>query len=239
MIDPRTVMVGIPCYSGRVEAHAAGSLIQCSRLFNAVSFKCGVSHVALARNYVVHTFMHSPFQWLVFIDDDIAFHPNDFELLLEPVTSEEGITRVPCKQLKRPDYVADAAPFQEVTADADAIVCAEYSYKDDALTPCSGGLGFTRIHRSVFEAIRDLKHEDGTPRTWQFQSGGQLCCDFFPCGALFSQIVPSAQWTGEDHGFFALAGLAGFRPRIEKRTQLFHVGRKAYPYTGDRSAGAN
>lgn len=245
MINPRTVRVVIPCYSGRIVAELAGSLIASSRYFSAVSFMQGVSHVALARNQIAHSFLRSDSEWLVSIDDDIAFHPQDFGLLMEPTDNrmrgDTAPTRIECTQLAKSDQPMGAlgivGALLDVQAEADALVCAEYSYKDDNLRPCRMGLGFTRIHRSVFEKIRDLKHEDGEPRTWQYQSAGQLYTDFYPCGALFAQVLPTAQWTGEDHGFFALAALAGIVARIETRTQLYHIGTKAYPYAGDRGGG--
>lgn len=247
MIDPRQVFVAIPTYSGRIVAEAMGSLIHCTRYFAQISLTVGVSHVALARNFIAAKFLASGLEWLVTIDDDIAFVPSDFETLLEPVASFQGPlvseaeapTRIKCAGLRPPDpeLVGYAINYGQpppgpvrMSIEADAIVCAEYSFKDDSLTPCRQGLGFTRIHRSVFEAIENLKHADGAARTWQFIKDGRLLTDFYPCGALLAQILPSAPWTGEDHGFFLLAQLAGFTPRIETRTKLFHVGTKAYPY---------
>lgn len=233
MFDQRSVMVAVPCYGGRVVCELAGSLIHASRFFGAVSFIPGVSHVALARNLIAEGFLRSPFEWLVSIDDDIGFHPNDFGLLMDAcdadydkrceANSEPLPTRITCAQ-------HNGDPQSAYVAAADALVTAEYAYKVEPFTPCRQGLGFTRIHRSVFEAIQNLKHEDGSARTWQFTHQGRLLTDFYPCGALLAQIVPNAPWTGEDHGFFLLAKLAGIVPRIETRTQLYHFGIKAYPY---------
>lgn len=242
MIDPRLIRVSIPCYDGRIEHELAGSLVGSARLYSGLTFQAGCSNVALARNYAAHSFLMSHHEWMVCIDADMAFHPNDLRLLLEPTVEDtSGIlpTRVRTKLLVpfSKDEANGTLHVEERIDEADALVSAEYSYKTDELRPCRLGFGFVRIHRSVFEAIRELKHEDGSPRTWQFNAQGQTYTDFFPQGALFSQLVPSASWTGEDHGFFALARIAGFVPRIEKRTQLFHIGRKAYPYAGDQGGG--
>jgi hypothetical protein len=56
--------------------------------------------------------------------------------------------------------------------------------------------------------------------------------DFYPQGAMISALVPEVSYKGEDHGFFTLCMLAGIIPRIETRTRLIHIGRKAYPYFG-------
>lgn len=231
MIDPRSVFVGIPCYSGSMVAELCGVLIATSRMYGRVSIKQSVSHISLARNMIAEQFKQSGLEWLLTIDDDIAPRPEDMELILGTAPVDyfhevgEGPTRVSCPLLEQ---------GSRVMGSADAIVCAEYSYKDDLLRPVHLGLGFTRIHRSVFEALDNLKHtDDGSPRLWQFTHEGKLLVDYYPSGPLTAMLVPGAPWTGEDHGFFMVCKLAGIVPRIETRTRLHHIGRKAYPYIGD------
>jgi hypothetical protein len=240
MIDPRQVMVCIPSYSQRIVAEAVGSLIACTRFFAQISITQGVSHVAMARNLIAEKFLRSGLEWLVSIDDDIAFTPNDFQILMEPRAThadETQPTQIYCNQMSmRSGGRTDDGTMDRVSLPADAIVCAEDSYKDDTLTPCRQGLGFVRIHRSVFESLQKLQHEDGTARLWQSMYQGRMVTDFYPSGPIVSMIVPGAPWTGEDHGFFLVCRLAGIIPRIETRTKLFHVGSKAYPYVGGSSA---
>lgn len=230
MIDPRTVMLAVPAYNHQVMAEAAGFWIACAqRFFAAVSIKQGVSSVSLARNLIAETFLQSNFEWLICQDQDIIASPQDFQFLMEP-TLHEVETESTKIELRMRDGMRGLA---------DVIVSAEYSYKDDALRPCRYGLGFTRIHRSVFEIIRELRHEDGSPRTWQCLFQGRLMTDFFPQGPFISQVIPNGEWKGEDVGFFTLASLADIVPRIETRTRLWHVGTKAYPYLGADQSGAN
>src|SRR5882672_5730122 len=138
MIDPRTVMVAIPTYSQRVVAEALGSLVASARLFAAISLTQGVAHVAMARNIVVEKFLRSGLDWLVTIDDDIAFTPADFQILMEPMqafdyaTNEsepagDHPTRTRCKGFAGETHLP-------AMIDADAIVCAEYSYKSEEHT---------------------------------------------------------------------------------------------------------
>lgn len=255
MIDPRQVMVCIPSYSQRIVAEAVGSLIACTRFFAQISITQGVSHVAMARNLIAEKFLRSGLEWLVSIDDDMAFTPNDFQILMEPcapyyaesptdqniarleqsAAEGEHPTHVTCSQYRTKSASGLNQPAMPVQDIADAIVCAEYSFKDDSLTPCRQGLGFVRIHRSVFETLQNMRHEDGTARLWQSIYKGRMVTDFYPSGPIVSMIVPGAPWTGEDHGFFLVCKLAGIVPRIETRTKLFHVGSKAYPYAGGSS----
>jgi hypothetical protein len=300
VLDPRTICVAIPCYDGKLMAELSGCLQMCSQRFAALSLPTECSHISLQRNLIAANFLASPFEWLVCIDNDTVPSPRDMELLLEPCdTSAEYWDNTDPKDEGAPSIFTDRArpprptrivtgqctpgrPLDEKTgAAADVLVCAEYSYKDDTLRPCRFGMGFVRIHRSVFETLQELKHDGGptievqrhlmedlkkyiggegpvtadiltaaisqlilasedkagTPRLWQATHQGRLYHDYFPTGPILSQFVPSANWQGEDHGFFTLCHLAGIIPRIETRTRLLHIGRKAYPYLGPDGGG--
>lgn len=287
MIDPRTVYVCIPCYK-QPEPEVMGAIVSCGGLFAALSTPAECSHVGLARNLAVNAFLGSSYEWFVGIDADTGFSRADFELLLEPYDAGQtyavsgdnagGHPPLPSRVL-----VAQPATLQQIDLKtlgaADALVCAEYSYKNEELAPCKLGMGFVRIHRSVFEALANLTHDGGptvevrrdlferlkdlskerynadevhtllhslletaedkagAPRLWQTAFKGRRFYDFFPSGPLLSQFVPTAEWKGEDHGFFTLCMLAGIVPRIETRTRLLHIGRKAYPYLGPGQGG--
>lgn len=83
----------------------------------------------------------------------------------------------------------------------------------------------------------NLPDPGGGPRLWQGAYKGRIVTDYFPTGPMLSQFVPTAQWKGEDHGFFTLCHMAGIIPRIETRTRLTHIGRKGYPYMGPGYGG--
>lgn len=113
------------------------------------------------------------------------------------------------------------------------IVCAEYAKKDlTSNRPAQFGMGFVRIHRSVFEFIRSLTSDDniqagpGAPMVGSFIWQSMILEDFFPTGPALN-----GHFLGEDQGFFHLVHMAGITPRIEKRTSLVHWGRFGYHYT--------
>lgn len=273
IIDPRGVYLAIPCGDGRLMSEVAGSLVQCAGLFGAVSMPAECSHVSLVRNLIAAQFLAAPFEWLVCVDNDIRFSREDYELLLQPTDPDNA---------QQPEPTRIAVPTMSGTRTmADALVCAEYPYKNDTLEPVKLGMGFVRIHRSVFRTLEHLKQDRGTVnvpgelwdailkatenpmteghgdlicavrdayraaedtrgayRLWQTSFQGRQFWDYFPSGPLLSQFVPTATWKGEDHGFFTLSMLAGIVPRIETRTRLVHIGRKAYQYAGpDVGAG--
>lgn len=292
MIDPRTVMLAMPCY-GSPMPETMGSVVSCHGLYHGFSAPTECSHVSLVRNLIAAQFLASPYEWLICWDNDIAASRQDFELLLEPcITSRSrfmlpGTTErapQPSREVVQHSASLDALDIKTRSA-ADILVCAEYSYKNDALEPVKLGMGFVRIHRSVFERLQLLKHPKseqyaalttkigqlydlkkrllaegreewalevadavtvlennlpdpgGGPRLWQIQHKGRLLHDYYPSGPLLAMIVPTAEWKGEDHGFFTLCYLAGIIPRIETRTRLVHIGRKAYRYLGPDLGG--
>lgn len=216
MIEPTKVLIATPSLDGKVVVPYAGGLAACAsaHLFGNMLFLNYVSHVSLARNTLANGFLRSEFEWLVFIDSDIGFAETDFRILMDyptrgsedkPETNPEGTT---------------------VTRDGHAlIVTAEYSRKVDTLDPARFGLGFTRIHRSVFEWLAAHNMDDGQAMVQQYLNKGELVHDFFPSGA-----IEANKWRGEDTGFFLLCRLAGIIPRVETRTRLHHIGVKDYVY---------
>ena len=81
------------------------------------------------------------------------------------------------------------------------------------------------MHRSVFERIKALTHEDGAERVNRFYHKGAMMVDYFPNGA-----IQSGRWIGEDQGFFMWCGLTESSIRMETRTHLKHVGRFEFGY---------
>lgn len=220
MLDPKTIMVAVPCHTGEMDAYCAGGLAATRPMYGNLMILKHVSMVNLARNMIVHQFMKSEFEWLVCIDADIGFSVDDMQFLL----SETG-----------PGIPGAGTPARINTpgleTDADALVTCEYSRKTDALDPARFGLGFTRIHRAVFQTLQNLLLPDGQPRLWQFVSKGEMYWDYFPCGPI------DHQWMGEDMGFFHMCRLAEITPRVEQRTKLVHWGQKGYAYSAQSFGG--
>lgn len=297
MLDPRTIMVAMPCGDGRVMAETMGMLVSARNMFAGVMPVSECSVVQLARNVIADQFLSSTYEWLVCVDSDIVPSPEDFRLLLEPCDVEaqywdgsESDDNMPSAGQPRPSRVITGQltpqagkplDFNSKTAgSADMLVCSEYAYKNDTLEPVKLGFGFVRIHRIVFEKLQELKHPEnplrpqydkaleklealftrehdavlehedilevlkrsrpdpgGGPRLWQGSYQGKIITDYFPTGPMLSTFVPTAQWKGEDHGFFTLCHMAGIIARIETRTRLTHIGRKGYQYQGPEYGG--
>ncbi len=201
-VDPREIVVAVPCHTGRIDVLTANGLcniIGTGRVANQPLWNYGGSNVGAVRNMVAHSFLEkSPCQWLMLVDDDIGFTVQDWDLLWE-------------------DQAGEAA------------VCAEYLQKiDGQQVPAHFGLGFARVHRSVFESMIQLALEDGTPYLRQGYYAGVLLWEFFPQG-----VTAAGEYRQEDHGFWQLCRMAGVNVRVERRTKLKHSGRSTWTYDAE------
>jgi hypothetical protein len=228
MIDPSTVLIVVPAFDGRMEAATAAGLFQVGRAQMAASIAVlpGNSHIALARNLIAHSFLKTDFQWLVCIDADIGFTTDDFAILMEYATNPPA----PLDQ-----ELHDAATLGQFqvklrskktgVAKMPLMVTAEYARKEEGAPPARLGLGFARIHRAVFDKLRQLDREPGEAMIDSFQYRGEQVFDYFLCGCA------EHRWLGEDTGFFSLCKLAGIHPRVEQRCHLTHTGKRVYHYS--------
>lgn len=159
----------------------------------------GCSHVNLARIKLINGFLQSPFEWCVMIDSDIGFTAQDFEWLMQL------------------DTLYGTAPPGEVKPKLDYFAAnGVYALKDESGEVVHQGLGFARVHRSVFEVLAKTLCMSSEHR-------GMRVVDFFPSGSL-----GMGNWMGEDAVFWLLCAEIGVRPRIEKRVRLQHAGRAVY-----------
>jgi hypothetical protein len=196
-VDPRTICLGIPSKTSPdvLMANGLANIIGTGRLANQPLWKYGGSNVAAVRMTIVHEFLKTSCEWLMMLDDDICFTVLDWDLLWE-------------------DHGGEWA------------VCAEYLQKiPNQIVPARWGLGFTRVHRLVFEKLMQLSTEDGQPFVRQGFYCGELMYDFFPQG-----INSAGEYRQEDHGFWMLVRLAQIPTRYERRTRLGHAGRMVWKY---------
>lgn len=231
MIDPKTVLIATPTHDGKVEAGYAGGLAgaMAAGYAGSVSFLMGNSDIGAARCHIAHQFLQSPFEWLVCIDADIQFSVKDFGMLMSvapdiQVGADQEWLRY-SRLGDKPGELISSEGVAQFQYAPELAVCAEYARKTEGREPVRFGLGFARIHRSVFERLNALNHEDGTEAVEQFMHQGQLVREYYPMVTM-----GDGRRCGEDGGFWTLVRLAGITPRIEQTTRLIHWGRQAYPY---------
>lgn len=164
-------------------------------------------YIGRARNAAASYFItKTKLEWLLFIDMDIVFDRRHIDLLFE--SKNEPIV-AGLFFLKLPDKLQPAA-----------IKLDGVEYKDgyEGLVAMKRvATGFMRIHREVFEVLRDdyaepYKDYEGNPQ-WNF----------------FPQEVYNDELVSEDWGFCDLARLAGFDVMLDTRIKLLHEGNVLFP----------
>jgi hypothetical protein len=228
MINPLTVLIATPAVDGKTETDYSGAMLSigAAHMVGNVVFLKRCSDISLARNLLASSFfMRSTFEWLVFIDADIGFSYRDFALLMDypPRQGEPHPWEVWQQSKEHPPSEGRAV---SLTTEGQAmLVVADYCRKVPELSVISGGMGFARIHRSVFQALTDMRDDNGAPRIGTFRHKGQEQLNFFPAGPNWE-----GKWLGEDLGFMYLCALAGIQARFERRTRLAHYGDMVWLY---------
>ncbi len=136
----------------------------------------------------------------------MLFDPLDVERLAEVARETRGVVGVPYSQRKMGAGIVGAPD----TGGADAAVF----FDDGKLYPSLGviGMGFTAIHREVFEKI------DALPgyATLSSQSGVTR--------PYFKKIVVDNYWLPEDASFCHVARQAGASTMVDTRIRVKHLG---------------
>lgn len=193
----------MPTGDCRIDTLTVRGMMECIPYYAAFIEQPGCSHVSLARNKIIHQFTQSPFEWCVMVDSDIGFTASDWKHLMQFMVIEDTdpFTATAGNWTARPhDFAANAV----------------YSRKDDSGEVIYNGLGFARVHRSVFQVLAETLCMASS-----FQ--GVDMVDYFPSGSF-----PNGQWMGEDGAFWLLCHEIGVIPRRETRTNLLHAGRSVY-----------
>ena len=129
------------------------------------------------------------------------------------------------------DIVFSLTDWGHLAEGDEDIVIGPYAKKVLGQPPVDFGLGFTRIHRRVFQRLADWMTEGeadnggGEESLHRFMLDGELAVDYYYTGAS-----SDCRWFGEDSGFYHWCAMNNISMRQEKRTRLGHVGRFVYRY---------
>lgn len=180
-------VITMPTHDYRLDIETHKGLLSSFSMFAAEITLCGHSDVGHARNKIFNAVLNSSFEWIVCIDSDIGFTADDLQKLL---------------------FLASPIDYA---------VQGIYAKKNDADEAVVQGLGFTRIHRCVLEAIK-------LHMPFRYLDEGVENQDFCITGASNNK-----QMLREDSGFWFLCSQVGVVPRLERTVNLRHYGgRRAY-----------
>ncbi len=144
-----------------------------------------------------------------FIDSDSLFNPDDVERLSDVARETRGIVGAPYSQRSMGASI--------VGGFADSVKEATF-FEGGGLYPASGviGMGFTAIHREVFEQLDVLPE-------MQPVLYGEL-----EVRRYFHEAVVDGHWLHEDATFCHLARSIGCRTDLDTRFRVLHMGEYAF-----------
>jgi len=182
------------------------------------------SQIDMARSHLATMGLAHAADVVVFIDHDMLFDPLDVELLAESARHCHGAVGAPYSQRKMGGGMVgsiDAAQHPQVTF-----------FEGGNLYDTNGvmGMGFTAIHRDVFNKL------DNLPEYAARNSDQGIIRPYF------QKITVDGYWLKEDASFCHAARRVGAPLLIDTRIRVKHLGQHAFgiedcrPYRGDESS---
>lgn len=207
----RKVMIGTPCYDGRLDVWYVNSLINTVRIASEYDIEIipmWVSFDALvqrARNDTIQLALESDVDDLVWIDSDIEWNPKDFFALLNHKVDVVGGTYP--KKGDREEYVVRQIVRRQIDPQTNLM-------EVDGL-----GTGFARMSKAAMQYLWDntvsyIDPKDGKER--------RLICNV---------IVENGDLVSEDIYMFKLLQDGGYKIYLDASITCNHTGPKKF--TGD------
>ena len=241
-LNDARLWIACPAYGSKIDLDFATSLMSCFAQLECVGdlqFGGGDSLVSRARNNLAAMFLHGrvrkvmldgkieerlvKFDWLLFLDTDLIFKPDDVKMLYElALRKGPGVYAgtYPLKTIK-PKIVFNPRPNSKV--DENGVVSVQ-----------EAGTGFMMIHRSVFLQMtkaypeNDFLSDNGDG----FAAGMTLKHDFFQVG-VYRENGKHPRYLSEDWFFCRKWIDMGGDIYMQTRICANHIGMIAYPLNPD------
>ena len=229
----------IIAYGGQVHAEYMMSMLQLVQAIQHKKYTCTLhpivseSLISRGRNSAAAFFLQSDCDYMLFVDTDMTFTPDDFNEVAKinkPLTIGAYCKKY-IRKSKLEDYAKRNSQFSNdwesyVTDFSTEIPLGAKTEKNIKVN--YGATGFMLIHRSVFETIikqrPDLKYTNDIDF---YMSAGDNFYDFFSV-----RVNPKTKkYESEDYGFCQLWKECGGDIYCATDTNLVHIGR--HKYTGN------
>jgi len=213
----KSLFIALPAYDFKVSLKLAISLARFAQdaLRHGVTLQigsiCGCSVVSRARNLLAQDMLESECDYLLFIDSDINFEPEDvFRLMVWAEDPKKGIIAgVPRTRSENMVYIADLDydGNQELTMNGRGLVRATRV-----------ATAFMLIRREVFVTMTEVHPE------WKYYDSRSK--RMLPC--LFDFQLTEEGYMGEDYLFCDRARELGFEVWVDPSIELGHMGVQEY-----------
>jgi hypothetical protein len=210
-----SVLICVPSYGGIVSDKTAVSLFNLGKTLvrnsidHALLSLSNQSLITRGRSKMANFFLNNTeYEYLFFLDSDIGFDPNDVLKLLS----------------HKKELVSGAYPMKSIPLEWNFSLSKNGKRENDLVAIDRIGIGFTLIHRKVFESIikkygEELKFVPGQTKT-EVITSRELNNSYH----FFSELKYQNTYLPEDLSFFERAKNCGFQPWMDVSINLSHVG---------------
>lgn len=211
-----SVLICMPCYGGNVSDKTTNSLFNLGKTFVRNNVPHGLlttaneSLISKGRSKMANFFINNTeYEYLFFLDADVGFDSND---VLKLLSHEEKI-------------VCGAYPMKTVPLKWNFTLTEPLQKKGNLVAIERIGIGFSLIHRSVFDKIiekygQELKYMPTGESIGHETTEKEMNNSYH----FFSELKENHIYLPEDLSFFTRAKQCGFQPWMDVSINLCHVG---------------
>jgi hypothetical protein len=211
-----SVLIAMPCYGGVVSDKTTNSLFNLGKLFVRNNIPHGLltianeSLISKGRSRIANFFINNTeFEYLFFLDADVGFNPPDMLKLFS----------------HQKDIVCGAYPMKSIPLKWNYTLTNPMQREGDLVAIDRIGIGFSLIHRSVFEKLtekygHELKYRPNSESTNSPPTPAEIENSYH----FFSELRENDVFLPEDLSFFERAKRCGIQPWLDVSINLAHVG---------------
>jgi hypothetical protein len=210
-----SVLICVPSYGGIVSDKTAVSLFNLGKTLvrnsidHALLSLSNESLITRGRSKMANFFLNNTeYEYLFFLDSDIGFDPTDVLKLLS----------------HKKDMVSGAYPMKSIPLEWNFSLSKNGKRENDLVAIDRIGIGFTLIHRKVFESIIQKYGEELKFIPRQSKKEDITIEELNNSYHFFSELKYEDTYLPEDLSFFTRAKNCGFQPWMDVSINLSHVG---------------
>jgi hypothetical protein len=205
----------MPSYGGIVSDKTAISLFNLGKTLVRNNIDHGIlsmsnqSLITRGRSKMANFFLNNTeYEYLFFLDSDIGFDPNDVLKLLS----------------HKKDIVSGAYPMKSIPLEWNFSLSQNGKRENDLVAIDRIGIGFTLIHRNVFESLIKKYGEELKFMPKESKNEVLTIEELNNSYHFFSELKYQNTYLPEDLSFFERAKNCGFQPWMDVSINLSHVG---------------
>jgi hypothetical protein len=211
-----SILICLPCYGGNVSDKTVNGLFNLGKLMVRQNVDHGIltvaneSLISKGRSKMANFFINNTdYEYLFFLDSDVGFEAEDVLKLLK----------------HKRDIVSAAYPMKTIPLQWNYALTEPMKRDGDLVAIERIGIGFTIIHRSVFEKIiekfgEELKYIPTGNSVGHSTTKEEMENSYH----FFSEYKKDNIYLPEDLSFFTRAKECGYQPWMDVSVNLCHVG---------------